>query len=134
MKLEDATVIAAGAAPALVLHDAFAMYAGVSLPTLLGSAAGSVCALAYYREPTRSRMFVLAAANTFAGAASTIVGPLWFDWNPVAPAAHAPVGFVAGFACRWIIPMLIDLVPALRDALRAWVRVRMGLPPLPPEK
>lgn len=122
--LEPAAVAAKGAMvgglATFALNEAFRQYSGVSLIALIASAGGSVAAFAYYAEPNRWKLFGMAAANTFFGVALLVVLPLWFGFEPVPPQAEAPVSFVLGGACRWLIPLVIEVLPS-------WLRRLSGV-------
>lgn len=127
----DTIVASVGAAVGTVgtfaLNEAFRQYSGVSLIALLAAAGGSVAAFAYYAEPNRWRLFGMAAANTFFGVALMVMLPLWFGLDEVPRAAEAPAAFMLGGACRWLLPLVIDVMPA-------WIRRVSGLPPASPNK
>lgn len=115
----------AGSLATFALNEAFRQYSGISLVALIASAGGSVAAFAYYTEPNRRKLFALAAANTFFGVALMVLIPLWWGLEPVPEKAEPAVSFVLGAACRWLIPLVIEVAPA-------WVRRLLNIPPTEP--
>lgn len=112
---------ATGGLAALAIDEVFRHYSGVSLVALVASAGGAVAAFAYYSEPNRHKLFALAAANTFFGVALMVLLPLWFGLPPVPRAAEPAVSFILGAACRWLIPLVIEVAPA-------WIRRLLRVP------
>lgn len=112
---------AAGGLATFALNEVFRQYSGISLIALVASAGGSIAAFAYYREKDRSKLFGLAAANTFFGVALMVLFPLWFGMEPVPQSAEPAVAFILGAACRWLIPLVIEVAPQ-------WFRRVVGLP------
>lgn len=122
----DAAAAFAGVIAAGTWNEVTRPFIGAPLTTLIAAGAGALAAFAYYSEPNRWRLFGMAAANTFFGATLLVMLPLWFGWPPVEPHAEPPAAFLLAAACRWIIPIFIDVAPA-------WIRKKLGAPP-PPEK
>jgi hypothetical protein len=95
--------------------------------TVLGMAtAGSILSFAFgVSEPSRKRLFGVAIASTFVGAAAVTVLPAAFKMEWVSPVVQAPLAFFLAFFARWIVPLLIVILPAL-------VKRHLGLAPSNP--
>jgi hypothetical protein len=87
---------------------------GVTLSTLGMAAAGSMIAFAY-GSPVNSRrkLYGYAIGGTFVGVWAVQILPGWLGWSWYLPQMEAPLaGFVA-LLSRWIVPFLIEEVPAI---------------------
>jgi len=92
---------------------------GVPL-TVLGMAAGGAFASFAYGQPEKSRLklFGMAIANTFLGALSVALLPVWLDWTWVTPMLQPPLAGFLAFIARWVIPLVIELAP---QWVRNWI-------------
>ena len=117
----SAAVAAGGLATAAAIGDAL----GIDGQALLWGAAGGLLLLSVQPPMPRVRALVtIAAAALTAGALTELLTHWAGVYLPTAPPrglAHG-VAFLLGLLAQRSIPVLIESVPALRDALVARVR------------
>lgn len=107
---------AAAVSAAQVIHDKAVILPiiGVSLPTLGMAVAGSLIAFAYGTPVEgRARLFGYAVGGVFIGVWCAQLLPQVMGWRWYAPEYQAPVAGVAALLSRWIVPLVIEQVPAL---------------------
>jgi hypothetical protein len=87
---------------------------GVSLPTLGMAVAGSLIAFAY-GTPVQGRVRLLgyAVGGIFVGVWCAQLFPHLFGWRWYAPELQAPVAGIAALLSRWLVPLVIEQVPAM---------------------
>lgn len=107
---------AAAVSAVQVIHDKAVILPiiGVSLPTLGMAVAGSLIAFAYGTPVEgRARLFGYAVGGVFIGVWCAQLLPHVMGWRWYAPEFQAPVAGVAALLSRWIVPLVIEQVPAL---------------------
>ena len=99
---------------------------GVSITTLGMSAAGSMIAFAYGTPVnSRKKLYGYAIGGTFIGIWSVILLPGWLGWEWYKPEVmEPPIAGVVALLSRWIVPLVVENIPAL------WRRVT-NQPPAP---
>ena len=116
-----AGVTAGGLATAAAIGD----WLGIDAQALLWGAAGGLLLLSVQPPMPRVRVLITISAASLAAGALTELLTHWAGvYLPTAPPrglAHG-VAFLIGLLAQRAIPILIDSVPALRDALVARVR------------
>ena len=114
-----ATVSIGAATTYLYVVDPFLIaFLGVGFTTLVMSIAGSAFSFAFGRSSkTRLQLFFQFMAAAVIGAAAVTGAPELFNLDPVPPTAQPVVGFFYGLFARWLMPLLIEILPAL---VRRW--------------
>ena len=119
------TAMAGVAAGGLATAAAIGDWLGIDAQALLWGAAGGLLLLSVQPPMPRVRALItVAAASLTAGALTELLAHWAAVYLPTAPPrglAHG-VAFLTGLLAQKAIPILIDGVPALRDALLARVR------------
>ena len=99
-------------------------FIGVPLTALTMAAAGAVCSFAWSTGTnSRARLFVVATASTFVGAACVSVIPHLFGKTWPAE-LHGPLAFVFGLLAQWVVPATRGAIPTFFKGL-AVMLVRM---------
>jgi hypothetical protein len=94
---------------------------GVSVHAMGTASIGAIASFAYGKtEQSRPRLFGLVVANTFVGALSVAILPIWLGWVWVTPVLQAPLAGGMAFAARFAVPALIDVFPS-------WLRKKAGV-------
>lgn len=87
---------------------------GVPLTAIGMAAAGATMSFAFGQaEKSRRRLFGVAIAGTFAGACGVTVVPAFLGLEWVSPVVQPPLAFFLAFFSRWIIPLLVDVLPSV---------------------
>lgn len=122
---EPTTSTAAVAAGGLATAAAVGEALGIDAQALLWGAAGGLLLLSVQPPMSRLRALIVVAGSSVAAGALTEVLAHWASvYLPAAPPrglAHG-VAFLIGLMAQRALPILIDGLPALRDALLARVR------------
>lgn len=86
----------------------------VTLATLGMAVAGSLIAFAYGTPvDNRRRLFGYAVGGIFIGLWCAQLLPHILGWGWYEPAMQAPVAGVSALLSRWLVPLVIEQVPAL---------------------
>ena len=121
-------VAAGGLATAAAVGD----WLGIDAAALLWGAAGGLAMLSAQPPVTRSRaLIIIAVASLFAGALTEGVAHWGASTLPTTPPralAHG-TAFLLGLTAQWLIPLTLNTLPALRDALVARARGPVQLKP-----
>lgn len=102
------------AAPVFFGSDALPFF-GVSVTTLGMSAAGSMIAFAYGTPvESRKKLYGYAIGGTFIGIWSVQILPRWLGWEWYDDGImEAPLAGAVALASRWIVPLVLENLPAL---------------------
>ena len=118
----SSAVVAAGS---LATAAAVGEWLGIDAQALLWGAAGGLLLLSVQPPMPRLRaLIVVASASLAAGAGTEALSHLAHQYLPSAPPrglAHG-IAFLIGLLAQKLAPVLLDGLPALRDALLARVR------------
>ena len=86
----------------------------VTLATLGMAVAGSLIAFAYGTPVEgRKRLFGYAVGGIFIGLWCAQLAPLVLGWAWYTPALQPPVAGLSALMSRWLMPLVIEQVPAL---------------------
>jgi hypothetical protein len=71
----------------------------------------------------------MAAANTFIGAAATVLLPAALGWTWVDTSLQPPLAFILALTARWLVPLAIDVAPsAIKGFLSKFLGVTVTIP------
>lgn len=116
------TALAIGAAATAVgnWNDISIPLFGVRVTVIMMAAGGAFASFAY-GDPVkpRSKLYTLAAVNTFLAAIVVAVFPPMLGWQWSSPKIEPPLAALVAIGARWIVPAAITMVPELlRKILR----------------
>lgn len=116
------TALAIGAAATAVgnWNDLSIPLFGVRVTVIMMAAGGAFASFAY-GDPVkpRSKLYTLAAVNTFLAAIVVAVFPPMLGWQWSSPKIEPPLAALVAIGARWIVPAAITMVPELlRKILR----------------
>lgn len=115
-------LVASSAVPGI--NQVSVPFLGVPLTAITMAAAGSACAFAWPQgETSRAKLFGVAIASTFVGAACVSIIPQLFgrEWPRE---LQPPLAFVFGLMAPWVVPAFKGAIPAFFKGLSAML-VRM---------
>lgn len=93
---------------------------GVRVTVIMMAAGGAFASFAY-GDPVRprSKLYTLAAVNTFLASVLVAVVPAMMGWQWSTPKLEPPLAALVAIGCRWIVPQAILMIPEfLRKILR----------------
>lgn len=107
-------VLASGWLPAITDATLTLPYLDVTLGTLGMAVAGSLIAFAYGTPvESRARLFGYAVGGIFIGLWSAQLLPHILVWQWYEPAMQPPVAGISALMSRWVVPLLVEQLPAL---------------------
>ena len=96
-------------------------FMGVGFTTIVMAIVGSAFSFAFGRTTkTRPKLFFQFIAAAVIGATAVTGAPAIFNLDPVPENAQPVVGFFYGLFARWLMPLLIEILPTL---VRRWFNV-----------
>lgn len=93
---------------------------GVRVTVIMMAAGGAFASFAYGDAvKPRSKLFTLAAVNTFLAAVTVAVFPAMMGWTWSSPKIEPPLAALVAIGARWFVPAAITMIPEfLRKILR----------------
>lgn len=96
-------------------------FIGVPFTVVSMAATGAMLSFAFgSTEENRLRLFGTAIAATLIGAAAVTAIPHFMHWDQVALTYQPVVGFFYALFARWVMPLMIDVLPML---VRRWLNI-----------
>lgn len=114
MRLSAAAAVASSVLPAAADASLRIPFFDVTLGTLGMAVAGSLIAFAYGTPvESRRKLFGYAVGGIFIGLWCAQLLPHVMGWSWYAPALQPPFAGICALMSRWLMPLVIEQVPAL---------------------
>lgn len=117
-KIGAGTFVAASTITSAIAPEAKLPFFNVSITTLGMAAAGSLIAFAYGNPvKDRKKLIGYAVGGTFVGIWAAQFLPALFGWKWYEHVLEPPLAGAVALASRWLVPFVLDQIPALWNRL-----------------